>query len=109
MVTLWISYQLDANSQLDTFPSTYPNERNITPAIFNPGNEIELASEAPFIAQHIWKDINYKTNRQPVLRSSVSCDMDFGNGIIIHLPVEIINANHNASVLNSNYTNPQRC
>lgn len=101
MVTLWISYQLDANSQLVTFPSTYPNERNITPAIFNPGNEIELASEAPFIAQYIWKSINYKANRQPVLKSSVSCDIDFGNGILISLPAEIINAKHNTSALNS--------
>ncbi len=101
MVTLWISYQLDANSQLVTFSSTYPNERNITPAIFNPGNEIELASEAPFIAQYIWKSINCKANRQPVLKSSVSCNIDFGNGILITLPTKIINAEHNTTVLNS--------
>lgn len=101
MVTLKISYQLDANSQPETFLSTYPNERNITPAIFNPGNEIELASEASFIAQYIWKDINYKTNSRPVLKSSVSCDIDFGNGILVSLPAEIINAKHNTSVLNS--------
>lgn len=100
MVTLKISFQRDANSQPVTFTSTYPNERNITPTIFNPEYKDELASEAPFISQKIWKDIDYYAHQQ-VLRSSVTCEIEFPNGTRIVLPSDIINAKHNTSVLNT--------
>ena len=100
MATLEISFQRDANSRPVTFTSTYPNERNITPTIFNPEYKDELASEAPFISQKIWDAIDYKA-QQHILTSSVTCVIEFPNGTRIVLPSDIINAKHNTSVLNS--------
>lgn len=100
MVKLLISYKVDDNSQPVTFTSTYPNERNITPTIFNPKHEDELSSEIPFIAQKIWDAIDYYA-QQHVLTCSVTCVMEFPNGTRIVLPSDIINAKHNTNLLNS--------
>ena len=100
MVKFEISFQRNANSQLETIISTYPNE-NISPTIFSPGHEQELSTESPFIAERIWGDINNYVHQQHIITSSVTCVMEFCNGTRINLPTEIINAKHNTSTLNS--------
>ena len=99
MVTLHISFRRNENSQPETISSEYPNI-NITPVLFSPGHEVELSSEAPFIAQKIWDDIDCYV-QEHVLASSVTCVIEFPNGRRILLPTDIINAKHDTSALNS--------